>query len=249
MNWSFFKGKNNVNTQNVQNNKGIEEVFQDTINEKRKEDPLIGIKIGAKDILNTLINSMKDTKGVHIESLLCILGSLAGYSCQAYLRKELIERKGLKENQVFTIIEAKNGCKYYFGELINKPLVENQLSVWSLAAGAIKILGINDIIDIGDIFRHVTEMVGQDNYGIPRIPEGHRPGDIPFHYVKDLWPVFLLKVEYYCTNPNEWPVMFGLAIQEGIILGKDVLDPLLSLSIAMESAIPMAKADINFSVM
>ncbi len=48
---------------------------------------------------------MKDLKGVHIESFMCVLGSLAGFSFQASLRKEFIEMKELNENQVFAIVE------------------------------------------------------------------------------------------------------------------------------------------------
>ena len=51
------------------------------IDEKRKSDPLIGAKLGAKEVFQRIVNGMKksDPKGVHYESLLCILGSLAGY--------------------------------------------------------------------------------------------------------------------------------------------------------------------------
>ena len=234
----------NVDDQKSHQDK-ITEVFLNQINEKRKEDPLIGAKIGAKEVFNRLVNGMKDSKGVHIESLICVLGSLAGYACQASLRKEFIEIKGLNENQVFVIIEDKDKNKYYFGDLINQPLVANQFSVWSLAAGAVQHLGIQKIIDIGEIFEYVSKTVGSNSYGIPRIPEGHQPSDVPYNYVKNLWPVFLPVAEQYCAASNEWPIMFGMAIQEGILLGKDVIDPLLALSIAMESAIPMAKVNLK----
>jgi hypothetical protein len=243
----FFKKETNLKDEpgKKSDNDRISDILINTINEKRKEDPMIGAKIGAKEVFNRLISGMKDSKGVHIESLLCVLGSLAGYSCQASLRKEFIEMKGLAENQVFVIIEDKDKNKYYFGDLINQPLVANQFSVWSLAAGAVQSLGVEKMIDIREIFEHVSRTVGSDSYGIPRIPDGHKPGDIPFNYVRDIWPVMLPIAERYCANPNEWPIMFGMAIQEGIICGKDAIDPLLALSIAMESAIPMAKADIK----
>ncbi len=249
MKWPFFKsGSEDSRKENQQEkqdgNNNARDAFFNALNEKRKEDPLIGAKIGAKEVVDHLIHKMKDSKGVHIESLICALGALAGYSCQASLRKELIEMKGLTEDQVFTVITTKNGNKYYFGELVNQPLAENRLSVWSLSAGAVQRLGINKGIDLGNIFKYVTETVGSDNYGLPRIPEGHRPGDIPSDYVRYLWPVFLMTAEEYCASPSEWPILFGLAVQESIVTGKDTLDPLLALSIAMESAVPMAKADI-----
>jgi len=250
MKWPFGKKENEVRErredEGQKNQAGgtPEEIFFRTINERRKEDPLIGAKIGAKEILNGLVARMKDDRGVHTESLLCALGALAGYSCQASLRKALVEDRGLSEQQVFAIVEAKNGSRYFFGDQINKPLAENPLSVWSLAAGAMQRLGINAAIDLGGIFKHVSETVGSNSFGVPRAPEGHQPADLPVHYVQYLWPQLLPTAKKYCASPSEWPIMFGLAVQEGIVLGKDVLDPLMALSIAMESAVPMAKADI-----
>lgn len=257
MKWSLFKksredgGKTPKGTESAKqqneksNNESMDEIFLQKVNERRQEDPLVGAKIGAKEFVGNLINGMKDTKGVHIESLVSILGSLAGYSCQASLRKEYIETRGLPENQVFTIVEAKNGTRYYFGDMVNKPLAEDQLSVWSLAAGMVHHLGCSQFPDLNDIFKYVTGTVGQDNFGIPRIPEGHKPGDIPYEYVASLWPMFLRAAERYCASPLEWPVMGGMALQEAIQMGKDVLDPQLALSIAMECAVPMAKADVK----
>lgn len=249
MKWPFFNKntKPNEENNNKNDNEKINEAFFYQLNEMRKEDPLIGAKMGAKEIVNRLINGMKmnDPKGVHIESFLCILGSLAGYSCQAGLRREFIENKGLNENQVFTIVGDKDGNKYYFGDQINQPLVANQFSIWSLAAGAVQHLGIKEVIDIREVFEHVSKTVGSENFGIPRIPEGHKTSDIPYNYVCQLWPVLFPVAEQFCAAPNEWSIMFGMAVQEGIIMGKDALDPLFALSIVMESAIPMAKADFK----
>lgn len=247
--FNIFKKETNAKKENEEksNNEKISEPFFCQLNEMRNQDPLIGPKLGSKEIFNRLLNGMKDSRGIHIESFLCALGALAGYSCQASLRRELIEIKGLSEKQVFVIVEGKDGNKYYFGDTINQPLVENQFSVWSLAAGAVQHMGINVIIDLREIFEHVSKTTGSHNYGIPRIPDGHKPGDTPYNFIKILWPILLPVAEQYCASPGEWPIMFGMAVQEGIIFGKDAIDPLFALSIVMESAIPMAKVDLKFT--
>jgi hypothetical protein len=51
-------------------------------------------------------------------------------------------------------------------------------------------------------------------------------------------------VKQFCPAP-EWPILFGLAIQHAIIDSKNIVAPLLALSIVMESAIPMSKVDFN----
>ncbi len=70
------------------------------IADRKKEDPLIGVKIGAKEINHRIILALgkTDPKGAHVGSLLTILGSLAGYSCQMVARINLGELA--KENKV-----------------------------------------------------------------------------------------------------------------------------------------------------
>ncbi len=243
----FFnkEAETNKSKKNNNNEDNKEEAFFRQMNEMRKEDPLIGAKMGSKEIFARLINALKDSRGVHIETLLCILGSLAGYSCQAGLRRELVETKELSEDQVFVIIDCKDGSKYYFGDRINQPLLSNQYSIWSLAAGAVQHMGITVTIDVQEILKHVSETVGSSTYGIPRIPEIHKSGDLPINFVRRLWPKLLPVVERFSIEPNEWSIMYGLALQEAILFGKDAIDPLLALTIAMECAIPMAKVDLE----
>ncbi len=56
------------------------------VEEMSGEDPLIGAKIGGKELAQRMIAAMKTERGVHIESILGALGSIAGYACQASVR-------------------------------------------------------------------------------------------------------------------------------------------------------------------
>lgn len=246
MRWPFSKDRRVTNQQqrNEDQASRVSSILVQTIAEKRQEDPLIGAKMGSQEIFHRVMRGMKDEKGVHIESLLCALGALAGYACQASLRTEFVQEKGLSENQVFVIVGGTDGRPYFFGDLVNKPLAESQYSVWSLAAGAVQHLGVNPTIDLGEIFKYVSQTVGGERFGIPRIPEGHKPADLPSNFVKYLWPGLLPVAKQFCPA-SEWPILFGLAAQEAILQGKDIIDPLLALSIVMESAIPMSKVDFN----
>ena len=213
------------------------------IEEKRKTDPLIGAKLGGKEISQRLIAGMKNDKGVHVESLLSALGALAGYSCQSSLR-ELAVAKGDDETSVFMIVKGADGKKYFYGDPLNQRLAENQYSVWGLAAGAAQSNGCTTLPDVNEIFTHVTHTVGGSEFGIPRIPDGHKPGDIPTNYVKALWPSFLPIIKKFCKQSAEWPILYGSAIQEIIDMSKGVIAPDLALKIVMESAIPMSKVDL-----
>jgi hypothetical protein len=214
------------------------------IEERRREDPLIGAKLGAKEINQRLINAMKGEKGVHVESFLCALGSLAGYACQANLRAQSLE-KGLPQTSEFIVVETKDGAKYFFGDPLNAALAESQHSVWSLAAGAAQHNGASTLPDVAEIFKHVTESVGGEAFGVPRVPEAHRAGDAPINYLKVLWPKLLPVVKQFCAKSGEWPVLYGLAIQEAIDMSKSVIAPEIAVSLVMESAIPMSKVDLD----
>jgi hypothetical protein len=213
------------------------------IRERSKEDPLVGAKLGAKEVFQRLLNGMKNEKGVHIESLLCALGALAGYSCQANLRAQALA-KGMPETAAFQTIGTKDGKQYFFGDTLNNALAGSQYSVWGLAGGAAQHAGAKELPDLNEIFQHTSSVVGGDQFGIPRVPDNHKASDTPINYLKAIWPSLFPTVKLFCPNPVDWPILYGLAIQEAIDAGKGAIDPGLALKIVMESAIPMSKVDL-----
>jgi len=90
-----------------------EEALLRQIAERSKSDPLIGAKLGSKEITQRILAAMKTAQGVHIESLLCALGAVAGYSCQASLRAQAIAR-GQAETALLTSVETKDGKTFFF---------------------------------------------------------------------------------------------------------------------------------------
>ncbi|MEL0167304.1 MAG: hypothetical protein VW877_04170 [Pseudomonadaceae bacterium] len=218
-----------------------EKVFFDVINEKKKTDPLIGMKLGSKEINTRLLSALKNEKGVHIESLLGVLGSLAGYSCHAAFREMLVDSGKHKENEVFTVIECKDGKKYYFGDLPNKPLAEGQVSIWGSVAGMLQHLGEKSLPDIKATFAHVSNTIGGGSFGIPQIPDQNKPNDLPINYVKAMWKPLLPIMDKFCDSPMERPVLLGIAAQQAIEMGKEILHPNLAGQLVMECAIPMSK--------
>ncbi|SFU85505.1 hypothetical protein SAMN05216350_106214 [Polaromonas sp. YR568] len=221
-----------------------EEALLRAIEEKRKTDSLIGAKIGSKEVVQRLLSGMKTERGVHIESLLCALGSLAGYACQADLRQQA-KKQGMAETSLLMVVGTKDGKNFFFGDHLNKALAESQLSIWSLAAGAAQHNGCTKLPDVAEIFGYVTGTVGGESFGIPRLPDGHKPGDLPINYLKSLWPVMLNVIHPFCKESVEWPILFGFAIQEVMDLSKTAIKPDLALQVVMESAIPMSKVDLS----
>ena len=222
---------------------GLEKALLRQIEELSKTDPLIGAKIGGKEIFQRLLTGMKGERGVHIDSLLVALGALAGYACQAGLRAQAVGQ-GIAESSVFVIAATTDGKKFFFGDHLNKPLIESQYSIWSLAGGAAQHAGCGTLVDIGELFKHVAGTVGKENFGKPRFPEGHDASDLPINYVRSLWPILLPIIQKFCPNPEHWSILLGFSIQEAIEQGKTAIDPCLALQLVMESAAPMSKIDL-----
>jgi hypothetical protein len=142
------------------------------IEEMSGEDPLIGAKVGGKQLAQIMLATMKNEQGVHVESILGALGSLAGYSCQMSVRAQA-RAQGLDETAPFIRVEGVDGKLYFFGDVLNRPLAEDH-SVWSLAAGEAQTAGCMDIPDPGEVFTHVVNTVGGPEFGLPRLPQSIR---------------------------------------------------------------------------
>lgn len=211
---------------------------------RSKTDPLIGAKIGSREVTQRLLAAMKGDRGVHVKSLLCALGSLAGYSCQAYVRAQAIAQ-GKSEASLLMTVETKDGKKYFFGDYLNKPLAESHYSVWGIAGGGAQEAGCRNLLDVSKIFKHTSEAIGTEAFGLPRVPAKHKPQDLPVNYLRLLWPALKPLVIKFCPNPEHWPILLSMSIQEVIIMGKSVIDPCLALLLVMESAIPMSKVDLQ----
>lgn len=210
------------------------------IDAHRAGDPLIGAKVGAKEVFGRVIQALQGERGVHIESLLCALGALAGYACQAGVQAQL-DDPAVPDPEPFTMVETGDGTRYCFGNALNAALAESEYSVWSLAAGAAQDAGATEFVDMMALFRHVSASIGTPDFGVPRVPDDHRPAALPIAYLQALWQPLLPTVKLFCPDPRQWHLVYALAVQEAIALGKQALDPALALCIVMECALPMSK--------
>jgi hypothetical protein len=215
----------------------------DAIRARSKEDPLIGAKIGAKEVVERLLTAMRDERGIHAESLLCAAGALAGYACQASLRAQTFANGKSAATELVTV-ETTGGKRYFFGDPLNRAVAEDRLSVWGIAGGAAEHLGVKEFFDVHEVFQHTAAVIGTSEFGVPRLPANHQTSALPAVYLKALWPALFPTVKLLCPNPAHWHVLYSLAVQDLIFYVKDAIDPALAFRIVMESAIPMSKIDL-----
>jgi hypothetical protein len=207
-------------------------------------DPFIGAKIGSNELTQRLLVSMTGKRGVHLESLLCTLGAIAGYSCQASVRSQSVA-SGLPETAGLTVVHSEDGKTYYFGDQINKALAESAYSVWAVSGGNAQPANGDERLDLAEIFAYSAASVGTASFGKPRVPEANCANDLPINYVQRLWPAFKPLIVKYCPNPEHWPVLIALSIQATISMGQSALAPGRALQLVMEAAIPMAAIDLK----
>jgi hypothetical protein len=195
---------------------------------------------GAEYVAYRIWATLQEDRGIHPASLLTCLGALAGYACQACVRKTA-SLPGIDPSRyVLTPVDPGDGAMYVHGAALNQPLVESPLSVWSLVSRTVQKLG-EPLPDLDDIVNHSARTLGTSEFGVPRVPDEHRPRHSAIFYLTQIWPQILPIAQRFCSRPMQIPVLFGIALQRAIEQIKDELSPTLSASIAMECAVAMSK--------
>lgn len=239
----MFGKKNQQDNAALSMNKAMNEAMHEAIQKAEKSDPLIRARLGAKEVTGILydIMSARDSKGVHVPTLLGILGSVAGYSCMNYALLALKSGVGASDPHAIVHLKGSDGRDYLLGNLINSVLLENKYSVWSLVGGMVQELDSSRLPDVLEIVGHVCATIGGEEFGVPRLPEGQELPALPLTFVRDMAKVMMDQAQKYTTDAALFPILFGLAAQSVIVDAKDVLPAGYSAQIIMECAVPMSK--------
>jgi hypothetical protein len=223
-------------------------------------------------IANLTIGSLRDSilkwltseRGVHAETLMVTIGALAGFAAQnAAFRSIGPSGTPIPKNAI--VMAEAGGEKYYFGDRINGYLVrqagESKYPLWGYVAAAALNAGMaqKDMPDEREMFGHVARSIGTPNFGIPRAPKEHPSHLTPRKALEAFWPsakellsnadgVLLkgltsLPLHGISVAEEHWPLVTALVARQFILMAKDTLDPRISLSLVMESAIAMSKVD------
>jgi hypothetical protein len=223
-----------------------EQAMARQIEARRAEDPLIGARVGSKLLYDQLVQLLQsDPRGVRAELLLGIPAMLAGYACQAATWESLVAGMGYPVDEVFMLASAADGAQYPFSDPLNHLLLEDRYSVWAWVAAAARAKTDQPLPDVTDIITHVVQSIGTPAFGQPRLPAPFKFADPPLATLRAAWPRFLPLLGLTCALPEEWPVLFALAIQQAMDAASSVVDPVTACVIAMECAVPMAHVPMS----
>ncbi|MDE6658349.1 MAG: hypothetical protein K2J88_07200 [Oscillospiraceae bacterium] len=240
----FFNRKKPDNTQdnNQDRRKRWEETFFATLDKKREEDPLIGVKIGAKEIYSQIVENLKESDNrLNVDNLLLVCSGIAGMSCQMTVRK-LAEIKQLPIKQALILLGYENGKKYFMGDNLNHFLLENQFSVYNLVLGIYHhIAPEKPLPDMKQYVCACVENLGKEDYKLW--------GKIPEQDIKKInfsfWKKSHAVAERYCKTPEEMPILYGLILQNAMTDAMKVLDTEKVLDMALENILFSAKLDYS----
>jgi hypothetical protein len=219
------------------------EALFEALRVRRATEPLVGARLGAEEISQGLLQALSDGRGVHGESLLAVVGGLAGQAAQASLRACALA-EGRPEMADFQVVRTTDGDTFLIGEPLTRVLAGGEFSLWSLAAAAALQQGCQALPDPAELFGHAIDTLGSEAFGVARVPTQHQPSPAALQSLPALWPAVLPTVRRFCADPAEWPVLFALLAQQTITLTKDVIDPCLALVLVMETATAQAKVPL-----
>jgi hypothetical protein len=190
---------------------------------------------------------------IHAETYISAVGAIAGYAAQRTLFAETPPVVGVNINRAGTTSSEQ----FWFGDMLNDMLVpktdaEANRCVWSLAAGGAVSAGlqVQQVPDLGAMFKHVASTIGGTNEGKSSVPAEHQAHPPARELLKVVWPVaiacFLGKSarhQYPEAPVAWWSAIAAWASSRPIQDVKKVLPPDIALTLLMESAIYCSKLD------
>jgi hypothetical protein len=219
------------------------------------------------NLRNTLERGLTVNGRIHAETLFVALGALVGFAAQ----NAALEAAATATHFHVTVPEhslviatTKHNERLFYGDWINLHLVnegaskfplDGFLSAYLIQAG----VAASDLPNYTEMFCHVTETVGNVDFGTVRAPEGHESHNTPAEALKLLWlfcrGILQLPLDRQIKNctfkepplkDSHWPVVLSYVTTQFFKFAKDVLDPRIAYALTMESAIIASKTDPDF---
>lgn len=213
-----------------------------TVAEMAKTDPTAPVRLTAEEILTNVLSAGRNERGVHLETVLGVIGSLGGYSCHIVARKRLAQMKRSELGSGdYVEAQTKSGTSVYFGNLINGPLCEMGASFWQVLAKNAEHLGAVRLPDVMEVLVHVVKTGGTPEFGVPRMPEGHVVADLPVNFVKYCWPRYVPLLSIYSVHTEQWPQVLGVVASRVLQMAKEMTPPDVCATILIEHAVPASK--------
>lgn len=191
------------------------------------EQKLKRISKDAENVLQMFNAYFKTPKGIDATRELVFVAAMAGHACH----RAVIAQHG-KNAEVTT----KEGKKFFFGDDLNNYLLEDKFSVVSFCT-AVTDYPMAKVLEIVSSFaNHFTD----ENYTV----FGYNP-KVLYEQVESCWEgIYKNMTSKYCKNPSEWPILFGVVLQNILVMSLKAGAPKDEAArIAIECAVAVSKMD------
>lgn len=140
-------------------------------------------------------------RGVDATKALIFTSALAGYACHQAV---------IAEGGSFVEVTTKDDKKFYFGDDVNKYLLEGSLNVVGFCTA---VTGVS-LETVKKIVSDFAESVGDENYTIC----GYNPKSL-YEQVESCWDgIYENMTSQYCKSPSEWPVLIAIVVQNILVM-------------------------------
>ena len=167
-------------------------------------------------------------KGIEIQRALFTAAALAGFACHKAVKEE---------GGSFVKVETKAGKTFYFGDDVNKYLLENPYCIYSFVNAVAKIADE----DSRAVVSSVAESIGNEDYKV----WGSVSLEFAYNEAKSCFDgIYENMTSKVCEKPSEWPIYFGIVLQNIILdaLKTGVPENVVAL-MALECACIVSKMD------
>ena len=197
-------------------------------NEKMTDEQLLDrLAKHAGPVQSVFLAKFSRKSSIDMNRALVFSAAFAGHACHRAAK----EGKGN-----YAVVTTKDGKNFYFGDSVNRYLLENRLSVVNFILAASEI----STEDVLSIVAEFASMIGSEDLSVC----GYEPRSV-YEAVSQCWEdIFDDMTSKYCDSPEEWPILFGIVLHTILQMAIDAGKPKEeSGRIAVECALALSRMD------
>ena len=188
-------------------------------------------------------HAMKSDRGVRIEDMAAMLGSVGGFLSLTAALDPLANARMTPQDVGMVVLRGFDDHLYFFGDAPNWLLCEAPCSLISLLFGAAHAAGAPvDLNLLHEEMKRVAGSAGKPDFLDLDLPTEHRVDD-PISWTGRFTPFVVNSVMGGMAPAPRLPIVIGFALQQMIDVGRQSLDPMLLTRIAMKCALRASKID------
>ena len=165
-------------------------------NKENEEQIAKRLASNAGSVIAMLKGTLRNEQGTDLTACLLYAAGLAGMACHEAVKAS---------NGSFHVATVKDGRKFYFGDDVNRYLLESRTSVFSFCNAVTNVTADN----VRALAVSVVQRVGGEDLTV-----WNMPADIVYQRIRACWDgIHENMTARFCKAPSEWLVLYGIVLQ------------------------------------